>query len=202
MSMKNAPSFLRLACWTWLVRLTLTLLLILPVHAYVASQELATENPNRIKAAFLRNFAHYVTWPASAFPDERAPWQVCIVGRDPFGDMLENTFKGRQEQQRPFEIQRAETLDKLQACHIIFVGLDSPAARRSILSELKNKPILTVSDAPEFLREGGVIRFQVGDRVRLNINLDQARAASLAIQTRMLEVSQEIVENGVARRLR
>ncbi len=199
--MTTSPSPCRSACWTWIVRLALVLL-ILPVQAYVASQELTAENPNRVKAAFLRNFARYVTWPSSAFPDSLAPWQVCIVGRDPFGDMLENTFKGRTEQGHPFEVHRAETLNRLPGCHIVFVALDNPGARRAILGELKGKPILTVSDAPEFLREGGVIRFEVEDRVRMSINLDQARAVSLAVQTRMLEVSHEVLENGVIRKMR
>lgn len=199
--MTNLSSSCRSAYWTWIARLVLVLL-ILPVQAYVASQELTAENPNRVKAAFLRNFAHYVTWPSSAFPDGLGPWRVCIVGRDPFGDMLENTFKGRTEQGHPFEIYRADTLRKLPGCHIVFVALDDPVARRAILGELKGKPILTVGDAPEFLREGGVIRFQVEDRVRMSINLDQARAVSLAVQTRMLEVSHEILENGVIRKVR
>ncbi|MBE0589470.1 MAG: DUF4154 domain-containing protein, partial [Hydrogenophaga sp.] len=55
---------------------------------------------------------------------------------------------------------------------------------------------------PEFLREGGTIRFQVDDRVRLSINLDQARVAALTIQTRMLEVSSEVLDNGIVRKMR
>ena len=46
------------------------------------------------------------------------------------------------------------------------------------------------------MQEGGIIRFQVGDRVEMSINLDQARAVSLLIQTKMLEVSIEVLENG------
>ncbi len=59
-----------------------------------------------------------------------------------------------------------------------------------------------MGDAPEFLREGGTIRFQVDDRVRLSINLDQARVAALVIQTRMLEVSSEVLDNGIVRKMR
>jgi len=49
------------------------------------------------------------------------------------------------------------------------------------------------------LREGGIIRFQVSDRVEMDVNLDQARSASLKIQTKMLEVAHEVLENGVVR---
>lgn len=160
------------------------------------------ENPHKVKAAFLRNFAHYVTWPAKAFPGSSSSWCIGILGRDPFGEVLETTFKGRTEQGRSFEIFRADTPDGLPVCQIVFVAYKDAAKRRAVLGELKGKPVLTVGDAPEFLGEGGVIRFQVGDRVRMSINLDQARAVALTIQTRMLEVSSDVLENGVVRQMR
>ena len=168
----------------------------------VASQDLAPANPNRVKAAFLRNFAHYVSWPASAFPDSSTPWHICVLGPDPFGDILESSLQDRTEQGRSFEVFRAETLDQLPACQMVFLAYKDDARRRAVLDKLKNKPILTVGDASEFLREGGTIRFQVDDRVRLSINLDQARVSALTIQTRMLEVSSEVLDNGVVRKLR
>ncbi len=160
------------------------------------------ENPNKVKAAFLRNFAHYVTWPNHVFPDSSSPWHIGILGQDPFGDVLETTLEGRTEQGRGFEVFRADRLDELPSCQIIFLAYNDVAKRRAALVVLKNKPVLTVGDAPEFLREGGVIQFQVGDRVQMSINLDQSRAVSLAIQTKMLEVSSAVLENGVMGQVR
>lgn len=187
---------------SWAGRWAIGLLFFFHQPSLVVGQELATGNPNKVKAAFLRNFAHYVTWPIEAFPDRRSPWRICILGRDPFGEVLEITFKGRTEQERSFEIFRAETMDKLPECQILYVASNNPATRRAALGGVKGKAVLTVGDAPEFLKEGGVIRFQVGDRVGMSINLDQARAASLTIQTRMLEVSNEVLENGAIRNVR
>ena len=186
----------------WAGRWTIALLFFLLLPGLVASQELATENPNKVKAAFLRNFAHYITWPAQAFADDRSPWRVCILGRDPFGEVLELTFKGRTEQGRQFEVFRTDMPNESTPCQIVFVAYGDAAKRRAVLDKLKDKPVLTVGDAPEFLGEGGVIRFQVEDRVKMSINLDQARAASLTVQTKMLEVSSEIQENGVVRKVR
>jgi hypothetical protein len=169
---------------------------------FVSGQELVVDNPNKVEAAFLRNFAHYVSWPDNAFIKSNSPWCIGILGRDPFGEVMETTIKGRIEQGRSFEIFRANSLDELPPCQIVFVAYKDAAKRRTVLGELRNKPVLTVGDAPDFLREGGVIRFQVGDRVRMSINLDQARAVALIIQTRMLEVSSEVLENGVVRQVR
>lgn len=180
----------------------IALLWMLHLPGLVASQELALANPNRVKAAFLRNFAHYVGWPADAFPNSSTPWHICVLGPDPFGDILETSLRGRTEQGRSFEVFRAETLDQLPSCQMVFLAYKDDTRRRAVLDKLKNKPVLTVGDAPEFLREGGTIRFEVDDRVRLSINLDQARIAALTIQTRMLEVSSEVLDNGVVRRMR
>jgi hypothetical protein len=173
-----------------------------PRQDFAAGEGFVTGNPYKVEAAFLRNFARYVTWPAGAFADARSPWRIGILGRDPFGDLLEKTFSGRTEQGRPFQIFRADTLEELPECNIIFVAYSDAAKRRSTLADLRGKPVLTVGDAAEFLHEGGIIRFEVADRVKMSINLDHARSASLKIQTKMLEVSDQVIDNGVVRRLR
>jgi len=159
-------------------------------------------NAGQVEAAFLRNFTHYVTWPAHAFSDDRAPWRICVLGADPFGAVLEKTFAGRTERGRAFEIHRAASVAQLPPCHIVFVAYPTRAERRAALDELRRQSVLTVGEAPEFLEEGGVVRFRVADYVELSINLDQARAASLIVPTRVLEVSREVLDHGVLRNTR
>lgn len=176
----------------------ITCLLVLP--GLGASQD--RKRPTEVEAAFLRNFAHYVEWPTHAFADEQAPWVIGILGDDPFGDILEATFNNRVEKGRAFTVVRAQGLEALPASHIVFIAYKSAAQRRWALDHMKNKPVLTVGDTPDFLQEGGVIQFKVDDRVHISINLDQARAVALTIQTKMLEVSSDILENGVIRKVR
>jgi hypothetical protein len=183
----------------WAVAL---LLVLLHVPSVAAAQAPLYEARSRVEAAFLRNFARYVTWPAQAFSGERSPWVVCVLGEDRFGDVLPDTLRGRLEHGRAFEIRRAATLDELPACHILFISLDNAAQRRTVLRRLKDKPVLTVGSADDFLAEGGTIRLLPGERMEMSINLDQARSASLGIPTKLLEVSHDVVENGMVRRLR
>ena len=166
------------------------------------AQELFTSSPNKVKAAFIRNFAHYVTWPKAAFPKENTPWRIGILGDDPFGDVLEKTLRGRTEQQRPFSIFRADSIEGLPHCHIIFVAIDNPAKRLAVLAKLRQLPVLTVSDDPDFLRDGGIIRFRVEETLQIDINLDQAQAVSLNVQTKMLEIAGSVLEKGKVRKLR
>jgi hypothetical protein len=59
---------------------------------------------------------------------------------------------------------------------------------------LSNRSILTVSDADEFARSGGMIRFRLeNNKIRLQINLRAAKAANLAISSKLLRVA-EVIE--------
>lgn len=193
--LRRVRALLRAGLWA-----ALCLILLLP--GWGEAEDRVTANPNKVEAAFLRNFARYVTWPLHAFADDRAPWKICILGDDRFDDVLENTFKGRTEQGRQFELFRAQTLDQLPACQIVYVGYKDAGKRRAALNSLVTKPVLTVGDAPDFLQEGGVIRFQVEDHVEISVNLDQARSIALTIPAKVLEVSHVVVENGAVRRWR
>jgi hypothetical protein len=167
-----------------------------------AGQGLVTQDPNKVKAAYLLNFTRYVTWPTNTFAATNAPWRIGILGSDPFGEVLDNTFRGRTEQGRSFEIIRAPTLDRLPPCQVVFIAAMDAAPRQAALGVFKKQPVLTVSDASDFLEDGGIVRFQTADRVRMSVNLDQARAVSLTIQTKMLEVSNAVLENGKLQNLR
>lgn len=177
-------------------------LVLLCTPCFATSQTIVKAHPSQIEAAFLRNFARYVTWPAHAFSDDHSPWHICILGTNLFDDVLEETLQGRTEQGRPFAVFRADSLEQLPVCQIVFVGHKNAVKRRAVLDKLKSQPVLTVGDTPEFLQEGGIIRFQVGDHVEMSINLDQARSTSLLIQTKMLEVSRDVLENGSVRKWR
>ena len=197
---RSLPGASRLWRGSWLA--AASLLAALLWQGSTAAQDRAAENPARVEAAFLRNFARYVSWPTRAFASEQSPWFVCLLGRNEFDSALEATFLGRTEHGRAFEVVRAARLDQLPACQIVFVDLPVATERRAALAELRKLPVLTVGRAPEFLEEGGVIRLLAGERIEMSINLDQARAAALTIPSKMLEISREIVENGTLRRWR
>src|ERR1700756_4784994 len=42
-----------------------------------------------VKAAYLYKFTPFVEWPASAFAGPGSPFNVCVLGDDPFGPALD-----------------------------------------------------------------------------------------------------------------
>jgi hypothetical protein len=186
-------------CYWFALFCTLLLLTLPPCAKGQASTKI---DARQVEAAFLSNFARYISWPGNTFDDDHSPWQICILGNDPFGDILEKTLNGRIEQGRHFAVSRITDVAQASKCQILYIAYKLSVSRRAAIKKLQNLPVLTVSNAPEFLLEGGMIQFDVGDYVKFSVNLDQARAASLSIQTRVLEVSNDIMVDGKIRKIR
>jgi len=87
------------------------------------------------KAALLLKVTRFVEWPGEAFADKQAPILVGILGQDPFGAILERTFKGETAKGRPFEIRRHDAPERLQPCHLLFIC----ASENDRLAEIKKR---------------------------------------------------------------
>jgi len=160
------------------------------VVPYPLQAEPATENC--IKAAYLLNFARFVTWPEAAFDSSVAPIVLCILGNDPIDSALP-TIQYKRVQDRPLEIRRVGTLNELLPCHMLFVGKMAPSSVQEILAELGNRPVLTVSSLPGFSRQGGMLTFiKVDNKIRFEVNLSTTRAAGLSISSRLLKLARMV----------
>jgi hypothetical protein len=149
----------------------------------------------QLKAVFLYHFTQFVEWPEDAFDTPDAPLVIGVLGEDPFGTALDEAVEGERVRGRPILVQRYGTVDQIERCHILFVNLPGRADTEAALRALGDQPLLTVGDSNEFARAGGVIGFvTVGNKIRLQINLDAARQADLEISSKLLRPAR-IVRN-------
>jgi hypothetical protein len=150
----------------------------------------------QIKAAFLFNFAQFVEWPASAFPEAGTPLCIGVLGEDPFGNILNEIVKGEKVDGHSLVIRRYSQVSEINACHILFVGNSEKSRMEEIVAGLNGQTILTVGEAEGFTAKGGMIRFVVeNNKIRLKINLDAARKAGLQISSKLLRPA-DIVGSG------
>ena len=153
----------------------------------------------QVKAAFLFNFAQFVDWPAppEAVPDSAAPLVIGILGEDPFGGFLDATVRGERLGARPFALRRYGKVEDIEQCDILFISRSEAKRMRAILASLKDRPILTVSDADRFAERGGMIRLVTDrHRIRLEINLEAAQGAHLTISSKLLRVAEIVAPGG------
>lgn len=172
-----------------LAAVALLLAVSLPCRAQVAAGEY------EVKAAFLPNFAKFVTWPLSTLP-AGAPFVIGIVGDDPFGSLLTHTIAGQFVDGHPLHARYVRWNDDFRGCQILFVASSELPHVAQILSEAAIAGALTVADFESFARRGGMIELRmVGNRVRFEINAAAAAASGLRISSRLLTLAVHVYAN-------
>lgn len=155
----------------------------LPIGAGAQSLEWA------VKASFLYKFAPFVEWPASAFPAPSSPFNICVFGADPFGDLLDQAARGQTVAGHPVAVRRIESVQGRIDCQIVFVSRSRQPSPAEALRALRGLPILTVTDARQGI-DGGIIHFVVRDgRVRFTIDNGLARAGGLVLSSKLLALA-------------
>jgi len=164
------------------------LLMLVPSRSAVAQSAKLTEY--QVKAAFLFNFAKFVEWPQSTFSNDTATIDIGVYGHNPFGKELDKIVLGRTVKDRSISIRYSDYIDDLLDCQLIFVGTHEKQDTELTLDMLKGKSILTVSDAPDFIRSGGMIAlFMDKNKVRFGINAEIANQEGLSISSKLLKLA-------------
>lgn len=155
------------------------------------AQTPAAPTEYQVKAVFLFNFSQFVDWPATSFADGRSPLVIGVLGADPFGATLDEIVRGETVNGRQLVIRRYQSVEEVDACHILFIDSSQDEQLDAVLAALKGRNVLTVGDFTGFARRGGVIRFAtVGNRIRLHVNLAAAQEAKLTISSKLLRPAQ------------
>jgi len=162
-----------------------------------SAQLLAADNSTeyRIKAAFLFNFARFVEWPDTKFVSATSPLQICIYGSDPFGEILDETVRGKSVGDHPLVVLRIAKIDELKSCEIVYMADTESARFATVIAALKGSNSLLVNDHPDFINQGGMIRFLIVDRkLRFEINPDAAKREQLKISSKLLQVAKIVAD--------
>ncbi len=153
-----------------------------------------------IKAIFIYHFTQFVGWPEAAFPEPDSKFVIGLVGGDPFGPALESIVVGESVGRHRVAVQKVTDVSSEFRCQILYFSEDGENLLD--LHRLRTAPVLTVGESDSFYKQGGMIQFFIDRRrVRLKVNLEQARAHSLEISAKLLRVADvtdwDPIRNGV-----
>ena len=159
--------------------------------SYAATKTSAKEY--QIKAVYLSKLIHFVTWPDEAFNTPDTPYQLCILGEDPFKYRIDIIFRNKKIKNRNIEINRLQYLSESESCHILFISQSHVRQVSFIVDsvQMDSKSMLTVSDTSSFISQGGMIELYNNRKrqVRLAIDPETLQEAGLKISANLLRIS-------------
>ena len=143
-----------------------------------------------VKATYLYKFEPFITWPAGAFAGPDSPFNLCIVGTDPFGTLIDQAVGGQHIGDRPIAVLRLPAAMPDNHCQMLFIGTPDPHAIMQQFLALHGLPVLTVTDSVDEPAAKGMINFVVADnKVRFEIDNDAAGRAGIAISSKLLSLA-------------
>ena len=149
----------------------------------------------QLKAALLGKFVRYITWPSDRLAPAGEPFVVAVLGRDPFGAHVDDTFKDRKVEGHPVVVRRIYDLEGLEKAHILFVPRSEAKTLDPVVRATRDAGVLLVSEVPGFALQGGVLNFYAEkDLLRFEINIDELKRQRLKASSDLLKLAKVVTD--------
>jgi hypothetical protein len=138
-----------------------------------------------LKAAFIYNFARFTAWPSDLPATDS--FVICVLGDAAIADALERAVAGRQLMDRPITITPVTPATPKRICRVLYVSGVPVRQAADVIAELRDTPVLTISNLDGFVSAGGMTQFFFEHgQLRFRIHLESAKRAGLQISSRLL----------------
>lgn len=163
------------------------------------SGNLASNDANleyKIKAGYLYNFTKFITWPELKSPT----FNLCILGVDPFGDVIDpiekkTAFDRSIKIVRMTEANFLANKNPILNCQILYLGgsTNPKGILEVIHHRLQQSGTLVVGDSESTVEGGKMINFVNRDgKIKLQIDLQSVKQTELKISAKLLEIAELI----------
>jgi hypothetical protein len=142
-----------------------------------------------LKISYILKFPQFVEWPKSSLPDADGTFDICVVSGDELTSISE-ALDGKQIRLKRIVVMDARRTNSIANCRVLYIGKSESWRVRSILAQIGDKPILTISDAENFAQEGGIVGLVKRDNhLKFEINLKRAKQAGLYIPAQLAQLA-------------
>lgn len=156
------------------------LLLLLACQSPTVSANTPAVSEYSLKSALLLKLSRFVYFPEAS---DQPPNQLCVVGKNPFGNTLQQLNQASDPASR-LQLKFLSSTQKAENCHFIFISKSERRRVASILQQLQNQPLVTISDIHDFARSGGMIELSLTSPPdnQLNILINRPAASRQGIE--------------------
>ncbi len=149
---------------------------------------------HHLKARYIDGFTAFIQWPKSTFSSPDDPLKLCVLGDNPFGKALDilvdahNDRKTRRSRLRAVDYLRQG--NDVSRCHLLYISKSEESYVQQVLTQVKGKPIVTISSLKNFAINGGMIQFYIrNNKVRFLIDPQTLRNEKLQPDANLLRIA-------------
>ncbi|HEX9427972.1 MAG TPA: YfiR family protein [Candidatus Polarisedimenticolia bacterium] len=151
----------------------------------------------QVKAAYLYYFATFVEWPAGTLDHGSEGLVIGVLGEDPFGEILDDTLRGKSIGGRPVVVRRFTSPQEARESQILFISASEEDRLSAVLKTLDGAHVLTVGDLNRFASRGGTVAFRTEEnKVRFDINVDAVERARVKISAQLMKLGRILHDTG------
>ena len=137
-----------------------------------------------LKAAFIYNFARFTTWPDAPAGDS---FVICVLNDNAVADALRRAVAGKALTDRPISVTVVAPAAPKRTCRVLYMAGMPVAEVATVVADLRESPVLTISSIDGFASAGGMTQFFFEHgQLRFRIHLESAKRAGLQISSRLL----------------
>lgn len=143
---------------------------------------------DKVKAAIVYKVTKFVTWPK-----KKQTLTICVLGEGPINHELKKIHQKNSLGRRLTVTHKDPNAPFEKLCDILYIHSTSKEITRKVLTSLKGKPILTVSDTRSFAENGGIVGLKrQGKKMSFYINSTSSEAAGLNISSQLMGLAKVI----------
>ncbi len=144
-----------------------------------------------MKAVAFEKISMFIDWPLVAAGDNASSdFVITVLGQNIFGTTLEELYKDKKIKDKKVTVNYLTTSQNPGKCDILFVSKMRIGDLKKVLTYIKGKPILIVSETEGFAEAGCFVNmYEFENKLRFEINQKAMQVAGFKIDYRLLRVS-------------
>lgn len=159
-----------------------------------------------VKTVYLLHFVEFITWPDdSTIHDKDKPFVIGFIGDKTMAGEMSTIASGRTipKYTNKINVRFIEDLDEIFTCNLLFISETGKIDVTKVLDMIKERPILTVSDAQGMIQKGCHIRMYMRrEKIRFEINEDSLKDSMLQASYHLLRAADKTFKQKKKGRLR
>lgn len=148
---------------------------------------------SRIKASYIYNFLQFVSFQPESLGD-KSEIRVCILGRDRFGNALDQIDGERIPQGviRVLRLGRLKESTSLSDCHALYLSASEADNVDKVMARVDEHQVFTISEFSSFIEHGGLIElYEHDDTIRFRINEQLVKETNFKVAAQLVQLGVE-----------